>query len=66
MIKNVRVSGLRHISKTGESFTVEFTHPDPAKARSVVTELTQAIIEEQRELKVLDAASLPDSPIYPN
>ena len=65
-MKNIRVSGLRHITKADESFTVAFTHPDPAKARSVVTELTQAIIEEQRELKVLDSATLPDSPIYPN
>jgi len=66
MMKDVRVSIPKGGSKEGAAFLVSFQHRDGAVARSVVTELTEAIMENQGPWKVLDSPSLPVDPVFPN
>jgi len=53
--------------RSGEgAFHVGVRHADPETARRINVELTEAILKAQAGLSLLDATSLPQSPIEPN
>ena len=65
--KHVSVSRVIPRRHGDVAFSVGFLATDPAVARAVTRELTQAIIDESGgQLSVLDSASLPEMPLYPN
>jgi capsular polysaccharide biosynthesis protein len=48
----------------GSAFAIEFTYEDPHKAQQVAQDLAASFIREN--VRILDAASLPQSPVSPN
>lgn len=66
MRKDVRLLMPKGVTKHGAVFVVSFEYGDAAVARDVVTELTEAIMENQGPWKVLDSAPLPRGHSEPN
>jgi uncharacterized protein involved in exopolysaccharide biosynthesis len=48
----------------GSAFAIEFTYEDPHKAQRVTQDLAASFVGEN--VRILDAASLPQSPVSPN
>jgi hypothetical protein len=71
--RNIKVTGLTRLRGGTSAFRVGFEYADAAKAQAVTQELMTTFIDTYRRqntsgpgLDVLDTASLPRQPVYPN
>lgn len=60
------VGAIKRGSSGEKAFHVGVRHADPETARRINVELTETILKAQPGLSLLDATSLPNSPIEPN
>lgn len=72
MRKDVKVSSLSKMRNGGDAFRIGFIHTDADLAQRVTNDLTNTILEEHArtgglaKLALLDGASRPENPLYPN
>ena len=65
VIRDMRNRNIR-ISPHGNDFAVEFSYPDAALAQKTARDIVTALQRADAKLEVLDAASSPNAPAWPN